>query len=400
MENMRLTTHNGRTTAAGEAYSPRHNDRNKIKADHIDRGKGYLNWYWHCMQKNNLQMTFEDMEKAFYKIHCTDHVNAQNARYEAQRHPERCKSLDDYRKAQQTCPEETIYMIGNKDNHIPAKMLKNICSEFIDWEQKRFPGVHVLSIAMHCDEEGAPHIHERKAWLYVDKDGHKAIGQGKVLEQLGIERPYPEKPKSRYNNPKQTYTKLCREKLFEICKAHGLELIQAPKERSRSGLSQAEYQTRQEEARAHMAEFKRKAAERTYAALEDESRQYRQGIEQAEEQMDNLQSDLLEISHQVHIEQQTLKDLQAEVEQLGLQCQNARRELKTLTKSTEKEHKRLQAIRNTREQAASEFREYKQNVDAYKAKCQDNLQELRDYMTEAQYNRAWYLSRENEWPEH
>lgn len=93
-------------------------------------------------------------------------------------------------------------------------------------------------------------------------------------------------------------------------------------------------------------------------------------------------------------------DMQAEVEQLGLQCQNARRELKTLTKSTEKEHKRLQAIRNTREQAASEFREYKQNVDAYKAKCQDNLQELRDYMTEAQYNRAWYLSRENEWPEH
>ena len=117
-------------------------------------------------------MTFEDMEKAFYKIHCTDHVNAQNARYEAQRHPERCKSLDDYRKAPQTCPEETIYMIGNKDNHIPAEMLKTICSEFIDWEQKRFPGVHVLSVAMHCDEEGSPHIHERKAWLYVDKDGH------------------------------------------------------------------------------------------------------------------------------------------------------------------------------------------------------------------------------------
>lgn len=39
MENMRLTTHNGRTTTAGEAYSPKHNDRNKIKADHIDRGK-------------------------------------------------------------------------------------------------------------------------------------------------------------------------------------------------------------------------------------------------------------------------------------------------------------------------------------------------------------------------
>ena len=64
--------------------------------------------------------------------------------------------------------------------------------------------------------------------------------------------------------------------------------------------------------------------------------------------MDNLQSDLLEISHQVHTEQQTVKDLQAEVEQLGLQCQNARRELKTLIKSTEKEHKRLQAKKHQR----------------------------------------------------
>lgn len=53
MKDMRLTTHNGRTTAAGEAYSPKHNDRNKIKADHIDRGKSYLNWYWHCMQKQS-----------------------------------------------------------------------------------------------------------------------------------------------------------------------------------------------------------------------------------------------------------------------------------------------------------------------------------------------------------
>lgn len=396
---MRATIHNGRTSHLG-AFTPKHNDRNfNINhAEHINPERVKLNRYWNWT--GNPETTFEAAEAAFYEKHIRQHLDAQNARYTAQRHAERVKSMDEYRKSPQTCPEETIYMIGNKDNYIPAKMLKNICSEFIDWEQKRFPGVHVLSIAMHCDEEGAPHIHERKAWLYVDKDGHEAIGQGKVLEQLGIERPYPEKPKSRYNNPKQTYTKLCREKFFEICKAHGLELIQAPKERSRSGLSQAEYQTRQEEARAHMARFKRKAAERVCAALEDESRQYLQGIEQAGEQMDNLQSDLLEISHQVHTEQQTLKDLQAEVEQLGLQCQNARRELKTLTKSTEKEHKRLQAIRNTREQAASEFREYKQNVDAYKAKCQDNLQELRDYMTEAQYNRAWYLSREDEWPEH
>ena len=46
------------------------------------------------------------------------------------------------------------------------------------------------------------------------------------------------------------------------------------------------------------------------------------------------------------------------------------------------------------------MREYKQELDAYKAECRDNLQELKDYMTEAQYNRAWYLSREDEWPEH
>lgn len=400
---MRATIHNGRTSNLG-AFTPKHNDRNfNINhAEHINPERVKLNRYWNWT--GNPETTFEAAEIAFYEKHISAHLEAQNARYRAQRHAERVRSMDEYRKSPQTCPEEVILQIGKMGDTIPADMMARIIQEQINWEQQQFPGVKVLDVALHMDEQGAPHIHERRAWVYTDKDGNLAISQNKALEQMGIELPNPDRPRGRFNNRKQTFSKRCREHLLQICREHGLEIEEIPQEKSKSGRTLEDYQAGEAEKRAADAErrrqFSERAAERTCAALEDKSRQYRQGIEQAGEQMDNLQSDLLEISHQVYTERQTLKDLQAEVEQLGLQCQDARRELKTLTKSTEKEKRRLQAIKDTKEQAASELREYKQELDAYKAECRDNLQELKDYMTEAQYNRAWYLSREDEWPEH
>lgn len=356
MRDMRLTNHNSRTTAAGEAYSPKHNDRNGIKADHINPEKSHLNWYWHCMQKESPWMTFEDVEKTFYKIHCTDHLNAQNARYKTQRHPERCKNMDNYRKSPQTCPEETIYTIGNKNNHISARVLKNICSEFIDWEQKRFPGIYVLSISLHCDEDAAaPHIHERKAWLYVDKNGYEAIGQGKVLEQLGIERPHPEKPKSRYNNPKQTYTKLCREKLFEICQNHGLELIREPKERSHSGLSLIKYKAQQEENKAQTAEHRRHISEQMALIAQYEQKQEEQRtmdylteqnrlkakIRYLENEIEELEADHREIRFDVVLASNTLNDMIAEKNETYRKLSKS---ISELQKKEYEEQKRLEHL--------------------------------------------------------
>ena len=237
---MRATIHNGRTSHLG-AFTPKHNDRNfNINhAEHIDPERVKLNRYWNWT--GNPKMNFEDAEAAFYEKHIKQHLDAQNARYRAQRHAERAKTMDEYRKSPQTCPEEVILMIGKAGDTIPADMMARIIQEQINWEQQTFPGVRVLDVALHMDEQGAPHIHERRAWVYTDKDGNTAISQNKSLEQMGVELPNPDKPRGRFNNRKQTFSKRCREHLLQICRKHGLEIEEIPQEKSKSGRTLEDY---------------------------------------------------------------------------------------------------------------------------------------------------------------
>lgn len=243
---MRATIHNGRTNHLG-AFTPRHNDRNFniSHAEHIDPERVKNNRYWNWT--GNPETTFEAAEAAFYEKHIRQHLDAQNARYRAQRHAERTKTLDEYRRSPQTCPEEVILQIGKLGDTIPADMMARIIQEQINWEQKTFPGVKVLDVALHMDEQGAPHIHERRAWVYTDKDGNLAISQNKSLEQMGVELPNPDRPRGRFNNRKQVFSQMCREHLLQICREHGLEIEEIPQEKSQSGLSHIAYMTRQEE---------------------------------------------------------------------------------------------------------------------------------------------------------
>lgn len=243
---MRATIHNGRTGKDG-AYNTRHNDRqfDISHAEHIDPERVKDNRYWNWT--GNPETTFEAAEQAFYEKHIQKHLDAQNARYKAQRHAERAKTMDEYRKSPQTCPEEVILQIGKLGDTIPADMMARIIQEQINWEQQQFPGVKVLNVALHMDEQGAPHIHERRAWVYTDKDGNTAISQNKSLEQMGVELPNPDRPRGRFNNRKQTFSRMCREHLLQICREHGLEIEEIPQEKSRSGLSHIAYMNRQEE---------------------------------------------------------------------------------------------------------------------------------------------------------
>lgn len=236
---MRATIHNGRTSRLG-AFTPKHNDRsfNISHAEHIDPERVKLNRYWNWTGK---EITFEDAERAFYEKHIRQHLDAQNARYQAQRHAERVKSMDEYRKSPQTCPEEVILQIGKRGDTIPADMMARIIQEQINWEQKTFPGVKVLDVALHMDEQGAPHIHERRAWIYTDKDGNLAISQNKALEQMGVELPNPDRPRGRFNNRKQVFSQMCREHLLQICKEHGLEIEEIPQEKSKNGRTLEDY---------------------------------------------------------------------------------------------------------------------------------------------------------------
>lgn len=342
---MRATIHNGRTGKDG-AYNTKHNDRQfDIKnAEHIDPERVKNNRYWNWT--GNPETTFEAAEAAFYEKHIKPHLDAQNARYRAQRHAERAKTMDEYRKSPQTCPEEVILQIGKMGDTIPADMMARIIQEQINWEQQQFPGVKVLDVALHMDEQGAPHIHERRAWVYTDKNGNTAISQNKSLEQMGVELPNPDKPRGRFNNRKQTFSKMCREHLLQICREHGLEIEEIPQEKSRSGLSHIAYMTRQEEEKAASAERRRQFSERAAESAINTARSYEEHAEQVAKQINNEYGELADAGLQKQEMQEQLEQLQERIDNLQKQLEYTQADYKKAYRRCQKAERRAADLQN------------------------------------------------------
>lgn len=349
---MRATIHNGRTSHLG-AFTPKHNDRNfNINhAEHIDPERVKLNRYWNWT--GNPKMNFEDAEAAFYEKHIKQHLDAQNSRYRAQRHAERAKTMDEYRKSPQTCPEEVILMIGKAGDTIPADMMARIIQEQINWEQQTFPGVRVLDVALHMDEQGAPHIHERRAWVYTDKDGNTAISQNKSLEQMGVELPNPDKPLGRFNNRKQTFSKRCREHLLQICRKHGLEIEEIPQEKSKSGRTLEDYRAGEAERRAAEAEHRRQFSERAAESAEkqaesarDTARSYEEHAERVAGQINAEYGELADAGLQKQAMQEQLEEMQERLERVQEQLEYARADYKKTYNRCKRAERRAADLQN------------------------------------------------------
>ena len=381
-DTMRVTTNNGRHTR-GRAYSPKHNDRafNLQNAPHIDPARTSDNWEWQWLENYGKQCGFEDAEREYYNRYISDHLQAVNSRYEAQRHAERVRSLDEYRRAPQSCPEETIICIGNRTNHPDPGELLAAYLELQHWQQQTYPQLHVLDYAMHVDEQGAPHIHERHVWTYTDADGHLAIGQARALEQMGIDRPHPEQPRSRYNNPKQTYTQAVREKFVEICRQRGLEIETTPRERSQSGLTMIEYQARQEERR--LQELQREADNLEIDRLLDaitpsiEEERAQQQLYELQQQCQDAQMQTERLQEQCDKLRQQYQDMQMQTQTLQEQCQDMQMQHQQLQSQHQEEYKRLQQVTARRKAVSKQVRA---------ATC--DLRELQAYTTDAQQRRT------------
>lgn len=360
---MRMTIHNARASKLG-TFTPRHNDRNFdiSHAEHIDPERTGENIYWNWTGESNI--SFEDAEKLFYEQHCRTHLDAKNARYVAQRHPERVRTMDEYRRNPRTCPEETILMIGNKDEYIPPQTLRAICERLKDWEEKSIPGLTVLNLALHVDEQGAPHIHMRRAWIYRDENGTESISQGKTLEKAGIPLPHPDKPQGRNNNRKQTFSKQERQALYEICRGYGLEnlLEMQPREKSKSGRELEDYKAGKAEERAQAAEMRERAAE--------------QAAEQARQEFNTIQAENRKL-------QQQNAELQEQVKQLQADRKWNHDSLKKLASERSERSKELKRINNTIRQKQRELEAIKEDVE-----------EVKEYLTEGQQNRLEEIDRE------
>lgn len=377
---MRATIHNGRTGKAGKdgAYNTKHNDRqfDIRNAEHIDPERVKNNRYWNWT--GNPETTFEAAEQAFYEKHIRKHLDAQNTRYKTQRHAERAKTMDEYRKSPQTCPEEVILQIGKLGDTIPADMMARIIQEQINWEQKTFPGVRVLDVALHMDEQGAPHIHERRAWVYTDKDGNSAISQNKSLEQMGVELPNPDRPRGRFNNRKQTFSKRCREHLLQICREHGLEIEEIPQEKSKSGRTMEDYKASEAEKRAAEADRRRQFSERAAESAKDTARSYEEHAEQVAKQINNEYGELADAGLQKQEMQEQLEQLQEQIDNLQkqleyvqtdykkayLKCRRAERRAADLQSIlTAAERRQVEQIRQEQEREQTQFEENEWEIE-------------------------------------
>lgn len=210
-----------------------------------------MNVYWDCYRgvstgidrpkETEKDFSFEQVELMYYTAQYSDFIFFQNERNVKNRHPERNRTVEDLLKSKKTCPEETIYQIGTIEESVSPELLLQIVNEFFGEMETRFGShVHILNWALHLDE-GTPHIQERHVFDCKNKYGELEPKQDKALEELGIPLPDPSKPKSKYNNRKQTFDAICRDLLFDICEKHGLKLEREPSYGGRGYLEKQDY---------------------------------------------------------------------------------------------------------------------------------------------------------------
>lgn len=238
MGERRLTMHNSRAHKGGKVFSAKHNDHTEEngKWDVEKRDECY---FW--KSKACPGETFDEGEKAFYERYFRKSLDLQNERHKKTRHLERVKTMDDYRKSKNYCPEETLFYLGDKENYAPREQLLEVMKEYVKWHIKEYPLAKILNFSLHADEEGAPHVHLRKVWMAKDDLGNWIVGQNRSLEQMGVKPPQPDEAVTADNNAKQTYTAMCRAKLYELAKAKGVELVKEPRSKEESGKTRSEF---------------------------------------------------------------------------------------------------------------------------------------------------------------
>lgn len=231
---MRVTANNRRAGKNG-VYSPKHNDRNFdiTAADNIDPTRTHMNRYLIFSPSGEMtkkpHVTFDEHERAFYTEMFGDALEAQNEKHRKAGNHDRVKTIDEYRSAERTCPEEYLFQFGNRENNVNHQLLERAVTSWITIMQQRYgSNWRIMDVALHMDES-VPHIHCRACWVYEKPTGY-AVSQTKALDAMGVKRPDESKPKSQYNNPKMTWSADSRAILVELARQVGIDVIDTPVE--------------------------------------------------------------------------------------------------------------------------------------------------------------------------
>ncbi len=229
-------------------------------------------------------------------------IDMQHKRNESRRQQCRNRDAIDMMASKKTEPEECILQVGNKDYcPVTAEQLWEIYKDYVGRHNQRF-GRHIMILdsVLHADET-TPHIHERRMYMGQNAHGEVCPAMDSAFALMGIERPDMGKPKSRYNNRRQTYSAECRQMWIDACRGHGLDLETEPRVYAdRHGLELTEYKVRQEQGKLDDIQAQLVAAD----AYLDETK--RMCVKQSQ-RLDSL-------SDAVHAEEHRAKDIKASIE--------------------------------------------------------------------------------------
>ena len=253
---VRTVVHNGRRRSTGEAYSPKHNSRSGGIGDHVlanpERKNIYITLDFDGNPTMHEQVDFEKHEREFYEVFRPS-LEAQNERYRKKGNKDRILTMDEYREARP--PEETILQVGNKDSEILPEITKIAVAKWIDQMRAKYGSRYkIVDVAIHYDEPGtgggicadgsqsknlSGHAHVRAVWCAEGKDGW-VVSESKALAQLGVT--YDDsRARSRYNNPKITFTQESRELFNQLVEEQNIAVETVPARPGKRTMTKEEY---------------------------------------------------------------------------------------------------------------------------------------------------------------
>ena len=245
MAKVRATMHNGRGRNS-KGFKVRHNDRDfdTTRAEHISQTPERKNRYFIVEAdgtvNNRPTISFETHEKQMYALLFSESLRKQTERHINGGHSERVRTMDEYRTAIRTCPEETILQLGTRDEHAdPQAFIKAVNLWCQQMQATYGTNWRLLDGSLHFDES-TPHCHIRAVWIAEGKDGLQ-VSENQALRALGIQRPNLEQPEGRHNCPKQTFTQQSRELWIAAAREFGIEIEEIPEMPGKATRTKEEY---------------------------------------------------------------------------------------------------------------------------------------------------------------
>jgi len=358
-EKMRLSSHMSRK----DAGPGNHNSRTNFKGEslNIDAEKSKNNYYWNCITGTKEHLSFKKVEEDYYKENYTSMLDARNENYKKNRHPENCRTMEEYMQADKTKPEEHIIQVGDMNNTITKKQLHEVLVDYYKWHTKTFPNVKFLDIAIHVDEKCAPHIHMRRVWECTGKYG-KEICESKALKEMGIKRPDPNKEEGKDNNAKMTYTAMVRNKLLDICIAHGIDIETEVKDGGAIHLQPTEFKLKKmkeeiEEIYRDMTKQQLKNKE-----LELKNKELEQQNEKLEQDLQHSKSEFEHLNDRLNALRKVIDETENDKEKIDLEYQTVYNQYKTTMNAVKEAERTKRTLTEENKKLTKENEELKELV--------------------------------------